>query len=247
MPASAWPVWSLAILLPALVAGRPAAAAPEPPGPRVEYRDDRLTAHIVEAPLHEVLAAIGKATGSEVRGQPLDDRPVSVALDAVPLDDALHRLLGSQNFTLSYARDGRPKTIVLLGGPEAAPVPSERPTAAGVPVAPAGPTGPVFPLTLSHALMRVSGAGCARGFPAAGVALSGPAHVCRAGFAGRGTESALSDVLWTLAVRPRPETKSRGGSYSWRVRSTRRSRATASLCFSTSTLNSCEPSPRATK
>jgi hypothetical protein len=118
MPASAWPVWSLAILLPALVAGRPATAAPEPPGPRVEYRDDRLTAHIEEAPLHEVLAAMGKATGAEVRGRPLDDRPVSVALDAVPLDDALHRLLGSQNFTLSYARDGRPKTVMLLGGPE---------------------------------------------------------------------------------------------------------------------------------
>ncbi len=152
MPRSAWPAWSLALLLAAALGPGRASGAPEPSGPRVEYRGDRLTAHLTEVPLHEVLAAIVRATGAEMQGNPLDDRAVSVDLDAVPLDDALHRLLGSQNFTLRYGRDGRPKALVLLGGPEAPPAPSARPTAAGV--APAAPTAPAFPLTLSRALKR---------------------------------------------------------------------------------------------
>lgn len=123
-------------------------------GVRLEYRDDRLSGQIEEAQLHDVLAAVGAATGAEVRGTPIEARPVSIELDAVPLDDALHRLLGSQNFTLSYRRDGRPRALVLLGGPEAAPAASDRPTAAGVAVAPTGPTGPAFPLTLSRVLMK---------------------------------------------------------------------------------------------
>lgn len=142
----------LALLLALLLLGR-ATAAP-PPALRLEYRDDRLSGRLEEAPLGDVLAAVGVATGAEVRGQPLEQRAVSIELDAVPLDDALHRLLGSQNFTLSYGRDGRPKALVLLGGPEEAPAPSERPTAAGVAVAPTGPTGPAFPLTLSRALTK---------------------------------------------------------------------------------------------
>jgi hypothetical protein len=149
MARRAWTAWALVLLAPISVA-----AATGPTAPRVQYRDDRLTAHVEGAPLHDVLAAIARATGAQVRGQPLDDRPVSIELDAVPLDDALHRVLGSQNFTVSYARDGRPRTVLLLGGPEAPPPMSDRPTAAGVPVAAPAPTGPAFPLPLSRALMR---------------------------------------------------------------------------------------------
>jgi hypothetical protein len=109
---------------------------------------------VVEAPVRDVLDAIGAATGAEVRGQPLDQGAVSIELESATLDDALHRVLGNQNFTLSYGSDGRPKMLVLLGGPEAAPPRSERPPAAGVAVAPTGPIGRAFPLTLSRALMR---------------------------------------------------------------------------------------------
>jgi hypothetical protein len=38
----------------------------------------------------------------------------------VPLDEALHRLLGEQNFALVYGKEGRLKTVRLLGGPLAA-------------------------------------------------------------------------------------------------------------------------------
>jgi hypothetical protein len=149
MVSRAGQAWAL-VLLGAISVG----AATEPTAPRVEYRDERLTAHVEGAPLQEVLAAIARATGIDVHGGPLDDRPLSIELDAVLLDDALQRVLGSQNFTLSYASDGHPRTVVLLGGPEPPPPVGDRPTAAGVPVAPAAPMGRAFPLILSHALLR---------------------------------------------------------------------------------------------
>ena len=99
-----------------------------------------------------MLDAVATASGAAIRGQPLDDRPVSADLDAVPIDDALHRLLGSQNFTLSFGSGGQLKTVVLLGGPEAPPPSDDRPTAAGV-GAPA-PAPPAFPLALSRAFTR---------------------------------------------------------------------------------------------
>jgi len=38
----------------------------------------------------------------------------------VPLVEALHRLLGDQNFVVKYGKGGRPRAIKLLGGPQAA-------------------------------------------------------------------------------------------------------------------------------
>src|SRR5262249_56455072 len=114
--------------------------------------NDRLRGHVDAAPLRDVLDAVAAASGAEIRGQPLDNRPVSADLDAVPIDDALHRLLGSQNFTLSYGSGGRLKTVVLLGGPESTAPPSDRPTAAGA--APPAPAAPGLPPSLSRAFPR---------------------------------------------------------------------------------------------
>jgi hypothetical protein len=44
---------------------------------------------------------------------------VSAEFDDVPLEEALHRLLGEQNFVLKYGRDDHLRTIKLLGGPQA--------------------------------------------------------------------------------------------------------------------------------
>lgn len=148
--------WSgaLATVLAVVVGGlATAGAAPERDGLRVVYRDDRLSAHVDAAPLRDVLDAIAAASGAEFRGQPLDDHPVSADLDAVPIDDALHRLLGSQNFALSFGGRGQLKTVMLLGGPEAPAPPSDRPTAAGV-APPPTPAAPAFPLSLSRAFTR---------------------------------------------------------------------------------------------
>jgi hypothetical protein len=146
-----WP-GALVIVLAATVSGPVARAASDHTGLRVDYRDDRLSARVEEVPLRRVLDAIAVASGAEIRGQPINDQPVSTDLDAVPIDDALHRLLGSQNFTLSFGRHRQLKTVVLLGGPEAPAAPSDRPTAAGV--APPEPAAPAFPLSLSRAFTR---------------------------------------------------------------------------------------------
>jgi hypothetical protein len=91
------------------------AAAPE-----VRYANERLTVHAEAAPLPDVLRAVGKASGAEVRGEPAAAEPLTLTLDDVPLKDALTRILGDQSFTLTYAEDGHLRSIDLRGGPSTA-------------------------------------------------------------------------------------------------------------------------------
>ena len=100
-------------LLAALVAAAAGAAEPA-----VEYHDDRVTLRAADVPRADVVAALAHATGAELRGQVADPAPVTVTLDGVPLNDALHRLLGTQSFTVTYGTGGRVKTIALRGGPQ---------------------------------------------------------------------------------------------------------------------------------
>ena len=102
-------------LLAVLVAARAGAAEPA-----VEYRDDLVTLRAVDVPRADVLAAVARATGAELRGQVSDPGPVTVTLDGVPLNDALHRLLGTQSFTVTYGAGDRVTTIALRGGPQQA-------------------------------------------------------------------------------------------------------------------------------
>lgn len=121
--------------------------------PVVRYADDRVTATFDAVPLDDVLTAIGAATGATIRGTIVAPRDVSAELESVPLNEALHRLLGEQNIMVSYGAGDRVKAIVLLGGREAPPRP---PPAAPVaaPAKPAAPAPPVFPLQLSRAFVR---------------------------------------------------------------------------------------------
>ena len=86
----------------------------------VRYENDRLTVRLAKAPVGEVLDEIGRVSGAEIRGQ-ANAREVSAEFESVPLPDALHRLLGNQNFTLKYRDKDRPVAIELLGGPTGAP------------------------------------------------------------------------------------------------------------------------------
>jgi len=86
----------------------------------VRYANDQLTVRLARAPVGEVLDEIGRTSGAEIRGQP-NPREVSAEFEDVPLPDALHRLLGNQNFTLKYGEKGRLVAIDLLGGPATAP------------------------------------------------------------------------------------------------------------------------------
>ena len=100
------------VLLPIL--GRAAETAT----PVITYQNDRLTVRLNEVPIGDVLAALAKATGATIRGQPREQRTVTAHFDALPLSPALRKLLGDQDFTLRYAKD-RLAVVELLGPGEA--------------------------------------------------------------------------------------------------------------------------------
>jgi hypothetical protein len=87
----------------------------------IQYDKDALTVKLDKVPLTDVLAEVAKQSGAEVQGDILHPRDLTLQLDKVPLKEALERLLGEQNFALTYAEDGKLKTIHLKGGREAAP------------------------------------------------------------------------------------------------------------------------------
>jgi len=123
----------------------------------IRYEKDALTVHLTNVPVAEVLDEVARQTGAQIRGQVRADRDVTAQFDAVPLPEALHRLLGDQNFALVYGDGGKLKSVRLLGGTTGqtagAPAPS--------PAAPAVPPPPVQPglanLIANHPPVPVTG------------------------------------------------------------------------------------------
>jgi hypothetical protein len=114
-----------------LLFGRTVAAAA---APEVEYRDDRLTVHMQEVPIADAVRALEIATGADVHGKIPPAGEVSIELDAVPLHEALGRIFGERNYSITYRGDGRPAAIELFGAPlpavarpAAAPAPAPAP------------------------------------------------------------------------------------------------------------------------
>ena len=97
----------------------------------VQYSNDALTVRLTHTPVTEVLDEIGHQAGAEIRGQVAGAREVSADFDAVPLAEALHRLLGDQNFALVYGDKGNLKAVKLFGEAQASTAP--RPTAPPAP------------------------------------------------------------------------------------------------------------------
>lgn len=105
----------------ALVCG--SVRAEEAVAPRVvKLTGDRLTVHVEGVQLEDVLRTFADVSGARIKGGVVAPREVTAQFDEVPLQEGLHRLLGDQNFMLSFGQDGRPKTLTLLGGPQAAPL-----------------------------------------------------------------------------------------------------------------------------
>lgn len=84
---------------------------------RVVVAGDTVTATLRAVPLDRVLSEIARQTGAELVGHPAPARDVTGDLHAIPLNEALHRLLGPWSFTLTYTRDGHLKRILIGGGP----------------------------------------------------------------------------------------------------------------------------------
>jgi hypothetical protein len=91
---------------------------PDPPERVIRYANDTLTVRLTHEPVSEVLQEISRQTGAEIVGQPMEVRDVSADFEAVPMSDALRRLLGNENFALVYGEKGRLKAVKLLGGPQ---------------------------------------------------------------------------------------------------------------------------------
>ncbi len=97
--------------------------------------------------LDEVLATIAEQSNAEIRGSVLAQRDVTTDFENVPVQDGLHRILGDQNFLLTYREDGTLRTMTLLGGPETAPPPTR--------VVKAGSGGPATqPPTVAELMQR---------------------------------------------------------------------------------------------
>ena len=133
------------------------AGADEAPDRVVQYAKDALTVRVTRVPVDEVLAQLGQQTGAEIRGEVRDRREITAEFEDVPLPEALHRLLGEQNFALIYGDGGRLKAVRLMGGPLAATPPT--------PVAPTAPPAASPPASLpalaalfeAHAPVPVAG------------------------------------------------------------------------------------------
>jgi len=90
-------------------------SAEEPPAYVVRFKDDVLTVRLRSVPVGDVLRDLAEQSGAEVRGQVREPREVTAEFNAVPLPEALARLLGDQAFALVYASSGRLKAVRLLG------------------------------------------------------------------------------------------------------------------------------------
>jgi hypothetical protein len=100
----------------ALVAAFAGHAAENPSDRVIRYDQDALTVRLVGVPVLEVLTEIGRQSGAEIRGVTSESRDVTASFEAVPLPQALSRLLGDQNYALIYGSGGKLRTLRLLGG-----------------------------------------------------------------------------------------------------------------------------------
>ncbi len=126
----------------------------------IRYEHDALTVRLTNVPVAEVLDELRRQTGAEIRGQPHTPGAVTAEFAAVPLGEALHRLLGEQNFALVFADGGRLKAVRLLGEAEGL---AAAPPAGAAPPAPARTTPPqvaaadLATLLARHAPVPVAG------------------------------------------------------------------------------------------
>src|SRR5438093_13506377 len=144
--------WLAAVVL-AAVALRPSPVLAAAQGsPILTYRSDQLSVRLEGVPLDEVLAELGRVSGAEIQGAPREPRDITAQFDDVPLPEALHRLLGDQNFILRHGERDRLRTIELFGGPQEPREASTTSPAAGSAGAPSPAAGSKMPQSFAIVL-----------------------------------------------------------------------------------------------
>jgi hypothetical protein len=175
--------------------------------PTVQYADGRITVDLRDDDLADVLGEIAKHARLEMRGTPTAQR-LSVRLDAVPLVDALSRLLQGQSFALTYDNAGGVKGVRFLGSSTASWAGPRPDTAASTPAAEPSTSQPAIdrPIHIDGLLASAIGAEDAKFSTILAVATqSGDARVradaLRAGLGALDAEPDLNaDVLQWLAA-----------------------------------------------
>lgn len=116
--------WRVAVAIVMLGAGVARAEAPY-----VHYADGRLSVRLEGVPLGDVLERLAAETGAVIRGDVTSSREVTAQFDAVPLEQALSQLLGSENYSLRFGAQGQLSSVTLSGAPgvPTVPVPPARP------------------------------------------------------------------------------------------------------------------------
>jgi hypothetical protein len=104
-----------AILVAVLLAPPPVRGADGAHNPIETVKDERLTGKVNNVSLENVILRFAVATGAEIRGSVLNPHEVSVEFEDVSIQDGLARLLGDQNFMLTYS-GAKLTRVTLMGG-----------------------------------------------------------------------------------------------------------------------------------
>ncbi len=147
-----WRRLAAAVLAAVALGPSPVLAAAQGSSPIVTYRRDQLSVRLESVPLADVLAELGRVSGASIRGAPREPRDITAKFDDVPLPEALHRLLGDQNFMLRYGERDRLRTIELFGGPQEPREASTTSPAAGSAGAPSPAAGSKMPQSFAIVL-----------------------------------------------------------------------------------------------
>jgi hypothetical protein len=86
--------------------------------PTVTWANGRVTAQFENVPVDEVVAALEQAAGVEFHGGVQNQRQIQARFERVPFQEVVARLLGEQNFTITYDAAGLPRRVDLLGMPQ---------------------------------------------------------------------------------------------------------------------------------
>ena len=103
-------------LLAVLVTWVQGGAEDAPPPKTIVLTGDKLTVKVNAVPLDDVLQAVVAPSNGEIRGSVKQPHDVTIDFEDVPLRDGLARLLGDQNFALTFREDGTLRAVTLLGG-----------------------------------------------------------------------------------------------------------------------------------
>ena len=82
---------------------------------KISYAQDRLSAHVVEVSLEEVLSAVSKEVKLEfVLNEAIAAKKVSVSFDKLPLEKGIKRIIRPLSCSMIFDASGKLKKVIIL-------------------------------------------------------------------------------------------------------------------------------------